>query len=48
MEALILEIVADLARGSGLSISVGAQTPLMEAGVTSLMAIALAGKLGYP
>ena len=46
VEALILEIVADLARGAGISISVSAQTPLMEAGVTSLMAIALAGKLG--
>ena len=46
VEALILEIVAELARGADLSISVSAQTPLMEAGVTSLMAIALAGKLG--
>ena len=46
VEALILEIVAELARGAGLGISVSAQTPLMEAGVTSLMAIALAGKLG--
>ena len=45
VEARILEIVADLARASGLSISVEATTPLMEAGVTSLLAIALAGKL---